>query len=132
METNVCSHKNFTNSVDAAIKPVYGCLFFKFLNVENLMETKSLYIACLSLSTSVDKMETKPIDKSRAVRQTKNGQKPNHAVLDTCLLFADCDPSVRSVQSRQYKRIRQNKPLLFVIRSPPTHNYIPSHRDIHS
>ena len=35
------------------------------------METKSLYIACLSLSTSVDKMETKPIDKSRAVRQTK-------------------------------------------------------------
>ena len=55
------------------------------------METKSLYIAYLSLSTRVDKMETKPIDKSRAVRQTKNGQKPNHAVLDTCLLFADCN-----------------------------------------
>ena len=51
------------------------------------METKSLYIACLSLSTGVDKMETKSIGKSRAVRQTKNNQKPNHAVLDICLLF---------------------------------------------
>ena len=135
METNACSHENFTNSVDAAIKPVYGCLFFKFLNAENSMETKSLYIACLSLSTSVDKMETKPIDKSRAVRQTKNNQKPNHAVLiSVCYLrtvisfpFVICQFDLsRAINTNGSDRT--NRFCLLSVHS--IQNHIPSHRDV--
>lgn len=54
------------------------------------METKSLYIPCLSLSTGVDKLETKSVDKFRAVKQTKTNQKPNFTVLIIYHLLVIC------------------------------------------
>ena len=101
------------------------------------METKSLYIACLSLSTSVDKMETKPIDKSRAVRQTKTVR--NRIMrfwIPVCYLrivisfpFVICQFDLSRVINTNGSD-RTNRFCLLSVHS--IQNHIPNHYDIHS